>query len=304
MNRRIIFSLLILILLSASAGSCGSAGSSGPGGTSSPGGRGATYYVKAGGNDSLDGLSDANAWARISKVQATVTSGDTVYFRSQDTWTATGASPLLTPKAGVTYDGSTYGSGTRAKFTTAYTGAGQCLIRIIGSNVTITGIECDMNAKRVHGIYIGDAGYTSDDIYNTVIDNCVIHNSSGQSGDWGYGILVTSGPGYVTYNTTIKNCEIYNTFHEGIAVYANWGYYNCKSDGTLIRNCYIHDTGNAGVGAGSGVDINNNSANVTVEFCYLCNNSAHGVGFRVSPPNEGAGNILAGPTNTTTLSYS
>jgi hypothetical protein len=48
----------------------------------------ATYYVKNGGNDGLDGLSDGNAWATISKVngasgQATVTdfaSGKAGYF--------------------------------------------------------------------------------------------------------------------------------------------------------------------------------------------------------------------------------
>ena len=67
----------------------------------------ATYYVKAGGNDSLDGLSDSTAWATIAKVQATVTSGDTVYFRSQDTWTS--RLPRFTATSGVTYNGSTYG---------------------------------------------------------------------------------------------------------------------------------------------------------------------------------------------------
>ena len=74
---------------------------------------GATYYVKNGGNDSLDGLSDATAWATIAKVTATVKSGDTVYFRSQDTWTGD-IRQFYTATAGVTYDGSTYGSGTRA----------------------------------------------------------------------------------------------------------------------------------------------------------------------------------------------
>ena len=42
---------------------------------------GATYHVKAGGNDSLDGLSDETAWATISKVDRTAIRGDTVYFR-------------------------------------------------------------------------------------------------------------------------------------------------------------------------------------------------------------------------------
>ena len=76
----------------------------------------ATYYVKNGGNDSLDGLSDSTAWATIAKVEATVGSGDVVYFRSQDTWTNASRGAVLVPTAGVKYFGTGYGSGTRAKF--------------------------------------------------------------------------------------------------------------------------------------------------------------------------------------------
>ena len=67
-NRAVIFSLLLIFLFTCPAWA-------------------ATYYVKNGGNDSLNGLSDSTAWATIAKVTATVRSGDTVYFRSQDTWT-------------------------------------------------------------------------------------------------------------------------------------------------------------------------------------------------------------------------
>lgn len=47
----------------------------------------AIYYVKNGGNDSLDGLSDGNAWATISKVNsASFNAGDSVLFNAGDTW--------------------------------------------------------------------------------------------------------------------------------------------------------------------------------------------------------------------------
>jgi hypothetical protein len=254
-----------------------------------------TYYVKSGGNDSLDGLSDATAWATIAKVQATITSGDTVYFRSQDTWTSATLPVLRANKAGVTYDGSTYGSGTRAILTTTIETASYAVVFIEENNVTLRGFDINGNAKRVGGIYVGAYGYK--DVSNTVIDNCKIHNTTGISGDWNYGILVTGFYGYDVYNTTITNCEVYDVFHEGIAVYATWTTYGDKDDGVLIRNCSIHETGNYGAGAGTGIAINNDAANVTVEYCDLYNNSASGVGIRVSPPNEGAGNILAAPTN-------
>jgi len=47
------------------------------------------YYVKNAGDDAKDGLSDANAWETISKVQSTLNgdqSDDTVYFNKGDEW--------------------------------------------------------------------------------------------------------------------------------------------------------------------------------------------------------------------------
>ncbi|HDZ68927.1 MAG TPA: hypothetical protein ENH43_00705 [Phycisphaerales bacterium] len=47
----------------------------------------ATYYVKNGGNNSADGLSDATAWATINKVNSqTFSPGDVIRFKRGDTW--------------------------------------------------------------------------------------------------------------------------------------------------------------------------------------------------------------------------
>jgi hypothetical protein len=43
---------------------------------------GATYYVKNGGNDALDGLSLGNAWEHITKACSTLVAGDTVFIKS------------------------------------------------------------------------------------------------------------------------------------------------------------------------------------------------------------------------------
>ena len=46
-----------------------------------------TYFVKNGGNDLLDGRSDATAWATVAKVNATTfTAGQSVGFKRGDTW--------------------------------------------------------------------------------------------------------------------------------------------------------------------------------------------------------------------------
>jgi hypothetical protein len=260
----------------------------------------ATYYVKTGGNDEAAGTSDELAWATIAKVEATATSGDTVYFRSQDTWTSA-TTPTLAATPGVTYDGSTYGSGTRATITTTYSGApgpgvlNYCIVQIEVSNVTFKGFNVDVNHARLGGLYIGNLA--SDDIYNTTVDNCEVQNTGGESGDWNYGILVSSKTSHTVHNTTITNCIVHHTFHEGIAVYASWNTYGNKNDTVLIRGCKLYDIGTYAEGSGAGIAINNDSDNVTVEFCDIRDSSGYGIDIRVSPSWEGEGNVLSAPNN-------
>lgn len=45
------------------------------------------YYVSNAGNDALDGKTLLTAWQTIAKVNSTVQSGDTIYFRKGDLWT-------------------------------------------------------------------------------------------------------------------------------------------------------------------------------------------------------------------------
>lgn len=47
------------------------------------------YYVKSGGNDALDGLTDATAWGTVTKVNSffpSLVAGDSVLFKRGDTW--------------------------------------------------------------------------------------------------------------------------------------------------------------------------------------------------------------------------
>ena len=260
---------------------------------------GATYYVKNGGNDGLDGLSDVTAWATVAKVQNTAKSGDTVYFRSQDTWAASSGSTVLTATAGVTYNGSAYGSGTRARFVAV----GDCanpnysVVQIYVSNVTFKGFEIDGASHWNGGIYIG--AYAPTSISNITVDDCVVHDTGNPTDTihWAYGILVSSNYGNTTSKVAITNSEIYKTFHEGIAVYAAWGTANNKVDNVLIRNCSIHHTGTVGTGAGCGVEIANDCDNVTVEYCNLYENTGYGIVIRVSPVGEGGTNVISGPNS-------
>ncbi len=261
-------------------------------------GLGASYYVKNGGNDALDGLSDATAWASVAKVQATAKSGDVVFFRSQDTWSAV-APPVLTANAGVTYDGSSYGSGTKATLQAAGDAVNwpnYSVVKIEVSNVTFKGFNVDANHFRCGGIYLGYLSST--DVANTVIDNCIIHGIGGISGDWIYGIEVGNKNGRIISNTTITNTTVHDTFHEGISIYAGWSNANNRNDGVLVRGCTVYDTG---VGSPSSMGISallvcNDSRNVTVEYNNFYNSNL-GVWVRVSPTYEGT--VTYAPQNLT-----
>jgi hypothetical protein len=226
-------------------------------------GWGATYYVKAGGNDSLNGLSDATAWATISKVQSTVTGGDTVYFRSLDTWTSSSDQVLNATIAGVTYDGSTYGSGIRATFQA--TANLQAVVKVKASNITFRGFNINMNSKVTGGIYIGS--YATSSVSNLIVTNCKIHDNAD---GWVYGIHAAPFYSNVTVsNVIITDNEIYNTAHEGLAIYRSWGAtpINAKIDGLIARNNIIHHTGLTGrMTYGDGIYIANDVDNVTIEF--------------------------------------
>lgn len=72
-----------------------------------------TYYVKSSGNDSNTGLTDAQAWVSLTKVNGfAFSSGDSVLFRGGDVWISPGAlAPYrLSPSVGNIYIGS-YGTG-------------------------------------------------------------------------------------------------------------------------------------------------------------------------------------------------
>jgi len=201
---------------------------------------GATYYVKAGGNDSLDGLSDSNAWATIARVTATATNGDTVYFRSQDTWEGATTQVLNATTAGVTYNGSTYGTGTRA--TLKATASLNAVVKLSASNLSFSGFDIYMNYKATGGIYIGS--YATSSVSNITVHNCNVHDNAN---GWVYGIHVGGlGTGVVVSNVTLTDNEIYNTAHEGLALYPTWQRGGAGINGLTARNNIIYNTGTTG----------------------------------------------------------
>ncbi|HSA07652.1 MAG TPA: right-handed parallel beta-helix repeat-containing protein [Candidatus Gastranaerophilales bacterium] len=282
-NRAVIFSLLLIFLLTCPAWA-------------------ATYYVKNGGNDSNAGTS-ASPWAKCPGMdgwsgKATLSSGDTVYFDKAGTWSSNSSTTVFfkTTTDNVTYNGSTWGAGTRAKIeaTSGYTGGvvggDRPLVYILNNTITFTGFEVDGNQTRSSGIMVGYK-LANANVDTVTINNCLVHDigSFSVTGDWPYGILVSAAAARTTSKVNITNTTIYNTAHGGIDIYPTWtssGY--PIVDTVLIRNCTIYDTGKCTDGyARHNIEVVNDSRNVTVEFCNLYNSPTQGFYYRVSPNYEG-----------------
>src|SRR4030042_7135580 len=88
---------------------------------------GKTYYVKNGGNDSASGLSDAEAWATLSKVQRSrFNPGDSILLKCGSTWHERLEFPSSgTPGKNILF--SSYGTGEQPRMMRLYISGKSCI---------------------------------------------------------------------------------------------------------------------------------------------------------------------------------
>ncbi len=248
-----------------------------------------SHYVKNGGSDTGTCTNSASPCATIAYVQGQAASGDTIYFDNASIWSV--AAPVLTAAEGITYDGSTWGIGTRAKLQAAsIPDIFQGVINVGYSNVTLKGLDVDGNDLSLSGIMVAGYADHDNDIENVTIDNCIVYNigtgvDSGAS--WVGGIQVAprnddTHAGHGVRNLIIKDTTVHDTVREGINIYPAWGTYGGNwIDTVLIRNVTVYSTGANGdqgaPGFGDGLHIKDDARNVTVEFCNLYSNRHTGI---------------------------
>lgn len=109
--------------------------------------KGVTYFVKNGGSDAADGLSDATAWATVAKVQgATLLPGDTVQFKCGSVWReAWNVGAGGSNSAYINY--TSYSSGAKPRITGTVVKSGFALHS--GSIYKITGYACPIDTYLV-----------------------------------------------------------------------------------------------------------------------------------------------------------
>ena len=278
----------------------------------------ATYYVKNGGNDALSGIDDANAWETIAKVITGSTSGDTVYFKSTSTWT--GAAPVLSAEAGVTYIGNIYGgTSTRAILrATSIPDAFQAVVAVSASDqanpVSFVGFEVDGNGQSCGGIYVSNY-YSSVDVSYVTIDDCLVYDV-GVVDAWVYGISLSPMMGYSLSNVTLTDTTVHDTVREGIVIYPGWSQAANQCDNITVSRCTVYNAGTTNPSFGIGIQVKGDADEVIIDHCYIHNNASHGIAIETDASypadipgnqtirynlvydNNGTGIVFNNPANT------
>jgi hypothetical protein len=205
---------------------------------------------------------------------ATLEAGDTVYFNSGGTWETSSGSALLQVIGGVTYDGSSWGCGTRATLR-ASAGLHRSVINLMEDHpsepTVVRGFEVDANQQETSGIAINwPQAQGSMTGATKRIEDCVVHDTYSRSADgsYEYGIVISSGWGGNLHvsNVEVLDCEVYNISRGGVNVYAANDYANSSISNVLVRGCEIYATGQDPSYAGSALAAKNHIVNAVFEY--------------------------------------
>ncbi len=227
---------------------------------------------------------------------ASLLPGDTVYFASSETWESATGPSVLQVAGGVTYDGSTWGSGTRA-ILRATAGLSRSVINFREDHPTlptvVRGFEVDAGGFVTSGIGVNwPQSSGSMDGATKRIEDCVVHDVASQSAlsQWEYGIVISSGygGGRVTANVEILDCLVYNISRGGINIYSANDDPLSRIENVLVQGNEIHTIGQDPDYAGSALPLKNHVKNAVVEFNSVHDTvrgtgigiSSHAVGFR------------------------
>lgn len=247
----------------------------------------ATYYVdNRAGSDSNPGTSN-QPWKYSPGMagwsgNASLSAGDIVYFNSGAVWTGSGGSSLLEAKGGVTYDGSTWGSGTRATFQ-ANGSFSRSVINIMSDHSSIEtvvrGFHVNANRQSTSGMTVNWPNSIMLTGATKRIENCVVHNID-PAASARYGIKVGATNNRETHNVEILNTTVYDTPRTALSVYAAVTSSANIIKNVTVRGCEVYNGGLDAAAGGNALSMKNNVQNAVFEYNYV--HDANGRGISIS----------------------
>jgi parallel beta-helix repeat protein len=193
----------------------------------------ATYYVDAtDGDDSKDGLSEANAWKTIAKVNSSSFSpGDSILFKKGETWHEQ-LSPPSSGSSGNPITFSSYGSGSDPIITGDDTRS--LCVKLDNDNyLMFVGLIIERAESNGFRFLNGSS--------NTIIDNCTFRYNDKN------GVHADDGDGPAMDSNVVKNSTVHDNGENGI-------YLGRYATDWLIQKNTVHDNsykeaGTAGIQA-------------------------------------------------------
>ncbi|MBD3343454.1 MAG: hypothetical protein GF401_00155 [Chitinivibrionales bacterium] len=245
---------------------------------------GRTFYVK----NSHPGASDTNPGTPRSpwrfcpgmpgwRGDTDLEPGDRVVFWNQDTWTASGGNALIQATGGVTYDGGSWGEGSRA-ILRAEGKLSRSVVNIMDDDpahpTTFYGFELDANKQHAAGVGMNWPKNTRDLTGATKgIINCVVHDVSSRSsrGEYAYGIIIGGWGNRKIANVEVVDCKIYNISRGGIDLYPGNDVPTNRASNILVQGCEVYNTGldPDSPGTGAGIGIKNHVVDALVQYNYI-----------------------------------
>lgn len=245
------------------------------------------YYVKTGGSDAANGLTDGTAWLTLNKVNnSSFSPGDLILLNRGNTWNE----DLHLNQSGI--------SNTSQIIVDAYGNGNLPLINMLWFDanaiqfITVNNIHCRQTGgdnalyglcfKQVHDITI--QGCVLDPNGHT---GCDVIDIGGLVGAYTYNLIfrnctfIGNGTDFGAFNISeysrdilVENCTAYNGYEFNYQVYSNEA--SSVDYNITFRGCTGYNSVRVGAGGG-GINIGWHTYNSTVEGCYFYGNADCGI---------------------------
>ena len=206
------------------------------------------YFVKNGGSDSADGLSDTNAWETVGKVDGfSFSTGDDVYFKCDDTWTE--------EKLTVNWDG------TSSDYVDIGAYYGDGIVGVSGNKPTLDGLNTTPSADYSGIILVYRRDYVN-------ISNLSLKNSR-----WDGVRLQGESSSVRKEHNNVINVDTETDYKVGIK-------YIYISEG-IVEGCNVTDCARTEIGGGDwpAVVAITTSDNITIRNNNIYKNYGEGIGI-------------------------
>ena len=218
------------------------------------------YYVNTTGNNT-DGLSIANAWTSLDKINTkNFNGGDTIVFEGGKTFTGN-----------IEFDNNDGNSATKPIILSTY-GSGQATIK---TNLTT---KCGFKATNTQGFHISNLKFMGP--------------GNGTQKDIDGMLFFTSNQAGYLSNIQIKNCEVSGFGYCGIRFYSNWDA-NVKAGykDVVIDQCKVHDCRENGI-VTFGYDVQTTNFYHHKKFT-IKNTEVYNITGYASSTHKGSGIVLS-----------